>query len=832
MEGSALPIDAVLPDLRAALAAGTAAVLVAPPGAGKTTRVPLALLHEPWVRGGRILMLEPRRIAARAAAERLAESLGERPGGAVGYRIRGESRIGRDTRIEVVTEGVLTRLLQSDPELPGVAAILFDEIHERSIHSDLGLALALEVQGALRPELRLLAMSATLDAAAVSGLLGGAPVIESEGRLHPVETRWLDRPPPRARGAFEGAMADLIVRALAETAHAPGGDVLAFLPGAGEIRRVEALLAGRLPGVALRPLYGALPAEAQRTALLPEPDGRRRVVLATAIAETSLTVAGVRIVVDGGRARRQRVHPATGMGRLVTVPVSRAEAEQRRGRAGRLGPGLCYRLWSRAEEGALPEAAPAEILEADLAPLALELAAWGAEPADLAFLDPPPAPAMAEARALLEGLGALDAGGRITPHGRRLAELPAHPRLAEMLVRGEAAGLGGEAALLAALLADRDPFPRGLGSDLGARLAALAGDRAPEGTDRGALARIRAEARRLSRARADPARARAAAGRLLAHAYPDRIGLRRPGEAARHLLSGGRGARLRAEDPLAGARLLVAAELEDAGREAEIRLAAPIAEAELREVLGARIGWVSEARWSKREGRVVARREERLGAIALASRIWTDAPAEALGAALVEGIRARGLDALPWPDAARRLLARVRWLAAGTGPLAARLPDWSETGLLARLEDWLAPHLAGLARIEETAGVDLAGALRADLGWELAQEVDRAAPERIETPLGSRIAIDYARAEPTLSVRVQELFGTTEHPTTGDPPVPLVLELLSPAGRPVQITRDLPGFWTGAWAEVAREMRARYPRHPWPDDPAAAAPTRRAKPRK
>ncbi len=826
-----LPIEEALPALRAALAETTAAVLAAPPGAGKTTRVPLALMDAPWAGSGRILLLSPRRSAARAAAERMAETLGERPGARVGYRIRGETRVSRATRVEVVTEGVLTRLLQADPELPGIAAILFDEVHERSIHTDLGLALALEVQETLRPDLRLLAMSATLDAGAFARLLGGAapaPVIASAGRLHPVETRWLDR--PRGRGArLEDGVAELVLRALAETGP-DGGDILAFLPGQGEIARTERRLAG-LGGVAVLPLHGGLPLARQRAALRADADGRRRVVLATAIAETSLTVEGVRVVVDGGRARRSRVNPATGMGRLVTVPVSRAEAEQRRGRAGRLGPGLCYRNWARAEEGALPEAPPPEILEADLAPLALEIAAWGAEADALRFLDPPPAPALAEARALLEGLGAL-AEGRITAHGRRLAERPLHPRLAHMLVTGEAEGLGAEAALAAALLSERDPMGPGAPADLALRVdAALRPATAPD-ADRAALERIRAEAGRLSGARADPERARAALGSLLAAAYPDRIALRRPGREPRYLLSGGRGAVLPADDPLAAERLLVAADLDDAGREARIRRAAPIAEAALRARHGERIRWVEEARWDARDARVRARREERLGAIALASEIWRGAPPDALAAALAEGVRAKGLAALPWSEAALALRARAAWLRAQSAAWAARLPDWSDAALLARLEDWLVPHLAGLSRLEETAGLDLHAILRGELDRETALAFDRAAPAHVETPLGRTVAIDYARAEPTLSVRVQEMFGLAGHPVAGEPPVPLLVELLSPAGRPVQVTRDLPGFWAGpAYRDMVKEMRARYPKHPWPDDPLAAAPTRRAKPR-
>ncbi|MEM9144886.1 MAG: ATP-dependent helicase HrpB [Pseudomonadota bacterium] len=830
-----LPIDAMLPALMAALEAGPNAVLAAPPGAGKTTRVPLALLDGAgWLGAGRILMLEPRRIAARAAAERLAAQLGERPGVRVGYRIRGESRVGRDTRIEVVTEGVLTRMLQSDPELPGIAALLFDEVHERSLQTDLGLALALEVQEALRPELRLLAMSATLDTGRFSTLLGGAPVIESAGRLFPVTTHWLERPrkagqptqPGRQDRAHITAIVNLVTRALAETE----GDLLVFLPGAGEIARAEEALGRAHPELALCPLYGALPFVRQRAALAPDPQGRRRAVLATAIAETSLTVDGVRVVVDGGLARRARVNPASGMGRLVTTPVSRAEAEQRRGRAGRLAPGHCYRLWTRAEEGALPAEAPPEILEADLVPLALELAAWGVEPKALRFLDAPPDGALAEARRLLVYLDALDGDGRITAHGRDLVTRPLHPRLAHMLARAEEDGLGAEAALLAGLLGERDPLGPGAGADLGPRLAALTGRPGPT-ADRAALERIRAEARRLHKGRADPERLLRHAGGLLSLAYPDRVALRRPGEEPRYLLSGGRGAVLGAEDALAGHRLVVAAEVEDSGREGRIRLAAPLAESDLRARHGAAIAWHDSVRWEPREARVRARRQERFGVLVLADRIWRKAPPDRLGAALADGVRAGGIAALPWSKAALRLRARVGWLRSQSGPLAERLPDWSDTGLLATLSDWLEPHLAGLSTLDQIPS-DLTGQLRDQLPWDLTADLDRAAPEGLKTPLGSIAPIDYGRAEPTVSVRVQEMFGTTAHPSVGAPPVALAVELLSPAGRPVQTTRDLPRFWASpAYRDMVKEMRARYPRHPWPDDPAAAPPTRRARPR-
>ncbi len=836
-----LPIEDTLPALRAALANGPNAVLAAPPGAGKTTLVPLALMDQPWAEG-RILMLEPRRIAARAAAERMANLLGEPVGERVGYRIRGEAKASGRTRIEVVTEGILTRMLQSDPELPGIAAVIFDEIHERSIHTDLGLALALEVQGALQPELRLLAMSATLDTRALAQLMRGAPVIESEGRLFPVETRWLEAPWRRNHGRgsnrgprFEDAVADLVQWALEESP----GDALVFLPGAGEINRVAAILGRAAPDLVLNPLYGALPFARQRAALRPDQQGLRRAVLATAIAETSVTVEGVGIVVDGGLARRARMSVASGMSRLVTEPVSRAEADQRRGRAGRLGPGVCYRMWTRVEEGALPGFAPPEILEADLAPLALELAQWGIEdPTQLAFLDPPPAPALAEARRLLTALGALDETGRITPTGRKMAAMPLHPRLAHMMLRARGSGEGAEAALISGLVGERDPL-RGTArppADLSLRIAAVCDPKrfAMEHSyeaDRGAVERIRAEARRLDPGKPDAARAQARAGALLSLAYPDRVGLRRKGEAPRYLLSGGRGAELDPSDPLGAERLIVAADLEDAGREATIRLAAPLAEADLRELHGAATAWHESAEWSPRTRQVEARQRLMFGAIALEDRQWRDAPPKALGRALVGGVRALGLSALDWPKAAVGLRARALWLKAQDGALADRLPDFSDAGLLANLDDWLTPHLAGMRRIEEIAAVDLTALLSSQIDWETRQAIERAAPAHFQTPLGDRVAIDYSGDQPRLSVRVQELFGVTQHPKIGDPPRPILIELLSPARRPVQTTQDLPGFWANSYADVRKEMRARYPKHPWPENPADAAPTRRVKPR-
>ncbi|MEL6481126.1 MAG: ATP-dependent helicase HrpB, partial [Pseudomonadota bacterium] len=818
-----LPIDDALPALLEALELGNAAVLAAPPGAGKTTRVPPALARAPWASGGRILMLEPRRVAARAAAERIAEEAGDRAGGFAGWRIRGETQVSRDTRIEVVTEGILTRLLQADPELPGIAAIVFDEVHERSIHADLGLALAREVQEALRPDLRLLAMSATLETARFSALLGGAPVIESAGRRHPVETRWLDRPGSGSGARFEDRMADLIVRAVDETGE---GDLLAFLPGVGEIARTAARLANRLPHTPVVPLHGSLPFAEQRRALSADGEARRRVVLATAIAETSLTVEGVRIVVDGGRARRAETDPGTGLSRLVTVPVSRAEAEQRRGRAGRLGPGVCYRLWAKAEEGALPAFAPPEILTTDLAPLALDLAAWGTEdPAELAFADQPPARALAEARHLLAALGALappreeeGTPGSITAHGRAMARFPAHPRLAHMILSAteEAPGPGALACRLAALVAARNPLGGRGGADIARRLDALAhpARAVRDGASRPALDAILAEAERLARAAGLPPRTvpadPAAAGDLLSLAYPDRIGLRRPGEAPRYLLSQGRGAAFDAGEAMGALRLIVAWDAADDGREARIRGAAALDEASLRARHGDAIAWERVAQWSRRERRVTAEERERFGALVLARRRWAGAPPDAVARALCDGVRDLGVDRLPWPPAALSLRARAAWLTARAGGSPGNSwPDLSDTALLAALDDWLLPFLAGEATLQEIPPPTLDTALRHHIGHEMLTEIERTAPAAFTSPLGSRIAIDYARAEPTVSIRVQELFGLDRHPTVGAPAVPLVLELTSPAGRPVQVTRDLPGFWANSYADVRKDMRAR-----------------------
>ena len=812
MSAFRLPIDEALPELTAALRAAGRAVLQAPPGAGKTTRVPLAML-EAGLTEGRIVMLEPRRLAARAAAERMAETLGEKPGETVGYRIRGEVKVSKATKIEVVTEGILTRMIQSDPELAGIGAVIFDEFHERSLNADLGLALAWELRGALREDLILLVMSATLDAGPVAQMLDGAPVITSQGRAYPVETRWLDRPLPKAQ-RYEQAVAALVEQAVAETQ----GGVLVFLPGEAEIRRVESLLSGRLPGgCALRPLYGAMPFTAQRAAIRPAESGRK-VVLSTSIAETSLTIQDIRVVVDGGRARRARFDPNSGMSRLVTERVTKAEAEQRRGRAGRVAEGTCYRLWTRGEEGGLLPFPPAEIEAADLTGLVLELALWGAGPGDLAFLTPPPPGSYAEAQALLTQLGALKEG-RITEHGRRLSALPLHPRLGHML-----AVAGAQAAPLAALLEERDPL-RGVGVDLTLRLDAIADPKrfASEhafAPDRGAVERIRAEARRL-RAKAEQ-KPRMSPAEMAALAYPDRIGLRRKGDAPRWVLSGGKGAVMAEGDPLAGSRLIVALDLDGDAREARVRLAAPITESELRGLYADQIAWHDLCEWSKRERRVTARRREMFGALVLDDRIWKDAPPEAVARAMLDGVRELGL---PWTDAARRLQARVELLRAE----GAELPDFSDEGLMERAEAWLLPHLTGIKTAEGLKRLDLTAALRTALSWDEQQLLDRLAPGHFTTPMGRKVPIDYSGEAPEIAVRLQEMFGVTEHPVIGPRRLPLRITLLSPARRPVQTTMDLPGFWASSYADVRKDMRGRYPKHPWPDDPTVAEPTLRAK---
>ncbi len=800
---TALPIDPILPDLIAALRSYGRAVLQAPPGAGKTTRVPLALL-DAKLTTGRIIMLEPRRLATRAAAERLSETLGEPVGQTIGYRMRGETAVSAATKVEVVTEGILTRMIQSDPELAGIGAIIFDEFHERSLNADLGLALAWEIRAALRPDLVLLVMSATLDAAPVATLLDGAPILTSEGRAFPVTTHFLPKALAKAM-RLEAATADLIIQAASETI----GGVLVFLPGEGEIRRVEAALGNRLPqDCTIRPLYGALPFAAQRAAIAPVKEGRK-IVLSTSIAETSLTIADIRVVIDAGRARRARFDPSSGMSRLVTERVSRAEAAQRAGRAGRVAEGSCYKLWTKGEDGALPAFPPAEIEAADLAPLALELAQWGSD--DLAFLTPPPEGTLAEARRLLISLGALDAHARITAHGRAMAALPTHPRLAHMLLTA-----GQQSAPLAALLAARDPL-RGAPVDLSLRIAALKGRYDVAGRiNHAAAAQIKAEISSLSKVLPDVSPMPLSV--MAALAYPDRIGLRRKGDDPRYVLSGGKGAIMDAGDPLAGQRLIVATDLDGDTREAKIRQAVAMTDAELRAIFADQITWVDVCTWSKRDNRVLTRRQEQFGALILDDRNWTDAPAEAIAVAMIDGVRQLGLKPSP---AANRFRARVA--------LAGELPAMDDTTLLDTLEDWLLPHLGGVKTAADWKGFDLLPALRAMLDWEQTKRLDRIAPPHFTTPLDRKIPIDYDGEAPAITLRLQEMFGQTTHPMVGG--TPLRVTLLSPGQKPVQVTQDIVGFWATSYADVRRDMRGRYPRHPWPEDPTQADPTLRAKPR-
>lgn len=803
---SKLPIDEVMPAVLDALRTHGRLVLQAPPGAGKTTRVPLAML-EAGLTKGRIVMLEPRRLAARAAAERMAQTLGQDVGQTVGYRVRGASAISKATRIEVVTEGILTRMMQDDPELPGIGAVIFDEFHERSLNADLGLALCLEVAGALRDDLMLIAMSATLDAAPVAALME-SPIVTSQGRSFPVTSHWLDKPLPKTQ-RFEQAVADLVLHAMGQSE----GSALVFLPGEGEIRRVEGLLARQVPAdVSIAPLFGAMDFKAQRAAINPASTGRK-IVLATSIAETSLTIEGIRIVVDGGRSRRAEFNASSGMSRLVTARVTQAEATQRAGRAGRMSEGDAYKLWTRGEDGALAAYPPAEIESGDLSAFALELALWGAQAEELAFVTPPHAGRLQEAKALLNMLDALDAQGRITPHGRKLAKLPLHPRLAHMVAKG-----GRTAATLAAILAERDPL-RGAPLDLSHRIRAVAGERVAGEVHHATLARIKQEAKRL--ARATLSNGPEDIGTLAALAYPDRIGLRRKGDAARFVLSGGKGAVVPDGDPLAGERLIVATDLDGDPREARVRQGTPLSETALRDAFGDQIAWHDHCAWSRREGRVETRRQERFGTLVLDDRTWSDAPQEAVARAMLEGIAQLGLR----PDKqAARFLRRAALMADQPD-----FPDFSETHLLETLENWLLPHLGTTRSTADWKRFDMLPALRGRLDWDQQQQMDRTAPAHFETPLGRRIAIDYDGETPQIAVRLQEMFGVTRHPSVAGQP--LQVTLLSPAQRPVQVTMDLPGFWDGSYADVRKDMRSQYPRHPWPDDPRAADPTLRAKPR-
>ena len=842
-----LPILEALPQLQAGLAAHRNAVLEAPPGAGKSTVVPLALLAAPWRRDGRVIVLEPRRIAARAVAERMAATLGEATGDTVGYRTRLETRVGPRTRIEVVTEGILTRMLQHDPALEGVACVVFDEFHERNLQGDLGLALALDSQRHLCESLRLLVMSATLDGEAVARVLGDAALVRSPGRLFDVETRFV---PPRVEpGArqprIEGHVVAVAARALGEHA----GDALIFLPGAGEIRRVAQALADALPGkeFSVLPLYGDLPAAEQDAVLRPDAGGRRKVVVATNIAETSLTIDGVRIVVDAGLERRQRFDPATGMGRLETVRVSRASADQRRGRAGRTAPGVCYRLWSESVQEALLPQAPAEILEADLAPLALELASWGAHDAtSLTWIDPPPAAPLALARELLTALEAVDASGRITPLGRDMAALGLHPRLAHMVLRGRELGAARLSCEIAAILSERDPLraPPGFRDPDLAHRVEVVRDRAPPPgmeTDAAAVRRIRRlvqqverQLERLVRAPAAPRSDRADAldaGLLLALAYPDRIGRAREGGGGRYLLSGGRGAVFAEASALARSEFIVVAALDAGEREARIQLAANLDRNLLERHFAGAISVTESVAWDPREEIVAARRVRRLGALVLEDEPLRRVDPEAARSAMLEGIRSLGLGCLPWTKGLEQWRARVALVREHDPRGGAAWPDLSDGALLASLDAWLAPWLDGITRREQLARLDLAGALHGRLDWPSRRRLEELAPTHIEVPSGSRIQVDYESDGPRLAVRLQEVFGLARSPCLVEGRVPVTMELLSPARRPVQVTRDLASFWTRGYHEVKKELKGRYPKHYWPDDPHEAIATRRVRPR-
>jgi ATP-dependent helicase HrpB len=819
-----LPIDVVLDELARTLAGHNAAVLVAPPGAGKTTRVPLALLDEPWTKNKKIIVLEPRRIAARASAERMAKTIGERVGETVGYRVRFGSKVSRATRIEVVTEGIFSRQILDDPELNGVAAVLFDEFHERSLDADLGLALARDAQTGLREELRILVMSATLDGARVAKLLGDAPVISSEGRAFPVETRHLGRKPD---APLERQMADAIALAL----RADPGSVLAFLPGAAEIRRTQNFLTERIHDASIEivPLFGALEASVQDRAIAPAPKGHRKVVLATSIAETSLTIEGVRIVVDSGMARVPRYEPDIGLTRLETVRASRAAVDQRRGRAGRTEAGVCYRLWDEPQTASLAAYTQPEILSADLSSLVLDLAQWGvSDPATLAFLDSPPAPALKEARSLLGELGALDADGRITAEGKRLRALALPPRLARMIVDSQSLGAGEAASEIAAVLTER-----GLGGDsvdLDFRLDQFRRDRSQRASSARSLAQ-RWASQVAANAGAASEDTSPSTGVMLAFAFPDRVARNRGNGG--FVLANGRGAAVDQASALARTPYIAVAELTGTAANGRILLAAPITQAEIEMRFADHIETADEISFDRNAMALRARRKKTLHAITLSEAPLALRPSAETARVLADGLISVGLDKLPWSKPAKQWRDRVMFLRKAEGEASEHSwPDLSDDGLAAQRETWLVPALYDKTSLKEFSSGDLSEALTTLLPWELRARLEREAPTHFEAPTGTQLAIDYeAEQGPTIAVRLQELFGLNSHPSIAKGAIPLVLELLSPAHRPVQVTRDLPGFWRGSYAAVRSDLRGRYPRHPWPEDPASAMPTRRVKPR-
>ncbi len=820
-----LPIDDVLAPVSRSLSAQPNLVLVAPPGAGKTTRAPLALLDEPWAADKQIVLLEPRRLAARAAAQRMAETLGEKVGETVGLRIRMESRASARTRILVVTEGVFTRMILDDPALDGVAAVLFDEFHERSLDADLGLALALDAQAGLREDLRLIAMSATLDGARVAGLMGDAPVIESEGRAFPVETIYLGRDPAER---IEPAVLRAILRALDREQ----GSILVFLPGQGEIERVARDLAERIrdPNVLIAPLYGALDRRDQDRAVLPATAGARKIVLATSVAETSLTIEGVRVVIDSGLARVPRYEPDLGLTRLETVRAARSSIDQRRGRAGRTEPGVCYRLWEEAATGALPAFAQPEILSADLSGLALDLAFWGArERTALPFLDPPPAPAWTEAIKLLQALGALDADGAITGEGRAIRNLPLPPRLARMVVDAARAGAGMEAAEVAVLLSER-----GLGgnaADLDDRLDRFRRERGQRAEAARGMARAWARA-----AAPSPTGPRSAGegvqafstGALISLAFPERVAQQR-GRPGEFLMANGRAASVEPHDRLASAAYLAVAEATGRASQSRILAAAAVDLGEIETLFADRIERRREVSFDKEKSALRARETRRLGALTLEARNLGVEPGPETARALAEALAAGGIERLPWSPRLQQLRARIAFLRKAEGE---EWPDLSDAALATTAGAWLVPFLEHARGLSDVSEAVLSEALDALLPWDMRRRLDAEAPTHFETPVGSRIAIDYeAESGPAIHVRVQELYGLKSHPELAGGRVKPVFHLLSPAHRPIQTTGDLARFWAGAWSDVKKDMKGRYPRHVWPDDPANAAPTTRAKPR-
>ncbi|AZD88664.1 ATP-dependent helicase HrpB [Pseudomonas chlororaphis] len=842
---NSLPIDEVLPALREALATRHEAVLEAPPGAGKTTRVPLALLNEPWLAGQRILMLEPRRLAARAAAERLASELGEKVGETVGYRIRLDSKVGPNTRIEVVTEGILTRRLQDDPALEGVGLLIFDEFHERSLDADLALALSLNGRDLFRDEqpLKILLMSATLEGERLAGLLDDAPILRSEGRMFPVDVRWGR---PFQPGEF---IEPRLVQTILEALNDESGSVLVFLPGQAEIRRVHQQLAdavGERSEILLCPLHGELDLAAQRAAIEPAPPGKRKVVLATNIAETSLTIDGVRVVVDAGLARVPRFDPGSGMTRLDTQRISRASATQRAGRAGRLEPGVCYRLWSQDQHEQLAAYGSAEILQADLAGLALQLARWGVTPAQLVWLDVPPGAAYAQAQDLLERLGALTAKAgedwKLTAHGQAMAELPAHPRIAHLLLRGQALGLANMACDVAALLGERDIL-RGGGADLHSRLVLLSGEERAARGAQGGVQRARQLARQYrgylrgqpSQAVADPDHPRWL-GALLALAYPDRVAQQRRPGGAEYRLANGRAALFSETDSLMKQPWLVIADLgsRQGQREERIYLAADFDPALFDSVLAEQVRSVDQLDWDEREGVLRAERQRKVGELVLSREPLTGLDEAARCQALVNLVRRKGLELLPWTPELRQWQARVALLRQldleATGE--SQWPDVSDAALLKSLESWLLPYLGKVSRLSHFANLELASIVHNLLPWPLPQRLDELAPHHLTVPSGSSIRLDYSEQPPILAVRLQELFGLAETPRIAGGRQVVKLHLLSPARRPVQVTQDLANFWRSTYAEVKKDLKGRYPKHYWPDDPLVAEATARAKPRK